>query len=81
VSEWTRFEDRSFLDGAGATLDIATKKASRVLAATGEGIVQAGNAAKPALDIAAETASRALVAAGDGIPQMAVPNQIQRGGG
>jgi hypothetical protein len=70
VSEWTRFEDRSFLDGAGAALDIATKKASRVLAATGEGIVQAGNAAKPALDIAAETASRALVAAGDGITQV-----------
>ena len=65
VSAWTRFEDRSFLDGAGAALDIATEKARWVLEATGEVI----DAAKPALDIATETAGRALVAAGDGIVQ------------
>ena len=43
VSEWTRFEDRSFLDGAGAALDIATETASRALVAAGDGITRAGN--------------------------------------
>jgi hypothetical protein len=43
VSEWTRFEDRSFLDGAGAALDIATETAGRALVAAGDGITQASN--------------------------------------
>jgi hypothetical protein len=70
VSEWTKFKDRSFGEGAEAVLRIATEKASQVVAATGEGIVQVSSAAKPALDIATEKAGQVLAATGERIAQV-----------
>jgi hypothetical protein len=70
VSEWTEFENRSFDDAVGAALDIATEKASRVLAATGQRIAQVSSAAKPALDIVTEKAGQVLAATGERIAQV-----------
>jgi hypothetical protein len=56
VTEWTVFKAPTFGEEAEAVLRIATEKASQVVAATGEGIVQVSSAAKPALDIATEKA-------------------------